>query len=589
MCVDVMRRAVLLSAIVIAATRGSFAQPPVPGPPAGGSQPRDQRPVSAQAGTAIVRGRVVAADTGRPLRRARITLNAPELGRDGRTTSTNLDGRYEITELPAARYTIRVTRSGFLPLQYGQRRPLEQGKPLQVHDKQLLDRIDFALPRSSVISGRITDELSDPVAEVQVFAMRLAYFQGRRRLIPASSPTRTDDAGEYRLVGLVPGAYYVMAQLRETWTVTENGVEDMMGYATTYYPGAGALADARRIMVGVGQETSNTNFPLMPGRAASVSGTAFDSLGRPLGGRNVAMVQLVFGPTGGSFMLGGSASSAADGTFTIKNIPPGQYKLQVQAVADPFAPRGAQEVASIAVSLDGADLKDLVLTTSVGWTMSGHMSADGAMPPDTLRDRFRVAARPVDQDSSPGPPPPPPPPGGGGPGIPDSGRVKDDWTFSASGVHGAARLRVAVADGWSVKAILHDGRDITDAPVEKKSGEELTGVEVIVTSRVTTVSGQLVDGKGIPLTDGTVIVFADDSTKWFEESRWIRAVRPDQQGQYQIKGLPPGDYLAVAVDYVEDAIWNDAEYLESIRRYGQKVTLNESAAITLSLKLVTPE
>jgi hypothetical protein len=45
--------------------------------------------------TAILRGRVVTADTGRPLRRARITTVAAELGQDSRkSTSTSLDGRY---------------------------------------------------------------------------------------------------------------------------------------------------------------------------------------------------------------------------------------------------------------------------------------------------------------------------------------------------------------------------------------------------------------------------------------------------------------------------------------------------------------
>ena len=88
-------------------------QPP---PNAQGAPPRDARP-AAQAGTAVVRGRVVAADTGKPLRRARVTLSGAELGREGRSTSTSLDGRFEIAELPAGRYTIRVSRSGYLPLQ----------------------------------------------------------------------------------------------------------------------------------------------------------------------------------------------------------------------------------------------------------------------------------------------------------------------------------------------------------------------------------------------------------------------------------------------------------------------------------------
>jgi hypothetical protein len=145
-----------------------------------------------------------------------------------------------------------------------------------------------------------------------------------------------------------------------------------------------------------------------------------------------------------------------------------------------------------------------------------------------------------------------------------------------------------VPDGWTVKQILHDGRDVADTPIESKSGDVLSGVQVVVSNRVTRISGQLVDTKGAPLVDGTVIVFADDSAKWSDDSRWVRAVRPDQDGRYQIQGLPPGDYLAVAVDYVEDGIWNDAEYLESIRRYAQKVTLGEAEMRALALEPVTP-
>ena len=68
----------------------------------------------------------------------------------------------------------------------------------------------------------------------------------------------------------------------------------------------------------------------------------------------------------------------------------------------------------------------------------------------------------------------------------------------------------------------------------------------------------------------------------------MRAVRPDQKGQYQLKGLPPGEYLAVAVDYVPDGMWNDPAYLESLRRYGQTLTLAEGSSTTLSLKLSNP-
>ena len=101
-------------------------------------------------------------------------------------------------------------------------------------------------------------------------------------------------------------------------------------------------------------------------------------------------------------------------------------------------------------------------------------------------------------------------------------------------------------------------------------------------------SGQLTDDKGAPATDGTIIVFANDADKWAEDSRFVRSARPDQEGKYQIRGLPPGDYLAVAIDYVEEGMWNDPEYLDSVRRYGQRLKLGENGTQAVALKLVMP-
>ena len=140
-----------------------------------------------------------------------------------------------------------------------------------------------------------------------------------------------------------------------------------------------------------------------------------------------------------------------------------------------------------------------------------------------------------------------------------------------------------------VKSILHDGRDITDMPLDLKSGETLSGVQIVVTNHVSTVTGQLTDAKGFPLTDATILVFADDAAQWADDSRAVRAVRPDQQGQYQVKGLPSGAYLAMALEYVEDGTWNAPEFLESLRRYALRVTVADATVQTIAWKLVTLE
>jgi len=69
----------------------------------------------------------------------------------------------------------------------------------------------------------------------------------------------------------------------------------------------------------------------------------------------------------------------------------------------------------------------------------------------------------------------------------------------------------------------------------------------------------------------------------------VRSARPDQQGQYQIRGLPAGEYLAVAIDYVQEGMWNDPEFLESLRRYAQRVTISEGNGVSLALKLTAVE
>ena len=573
-----------LAAPLFAAAQGVTNQqiqsgqaPRGPGP---GGPPRDAR-LPAQTGTAVVRGRVFAADTGKPLRRARIMLQAPELGGENRTTSTNAEGKFELKDLPAARYNIVVSRSGYLQLRYGQRRPFEAGKLLQVTDKQRVDNVDFALPRMSLITGRVFDETGDPISGVRVFAMRSVYFEGKRRLVPvANGPLAlTDDAGQYRILGLAPGNYFVMADLRETWTVTEGDTEQVMGYAPTYFPGATGVTDARRVTVGIGQEASNTDFALIPGRAVSVSGMAVDSQGRPLVGRQMGLGQEWRGPGFGMmFQNGSGATVAADGTFTMKSVAPGPYTVSVRSAIDV---NGAtvQETASLPIIVSDAPIDNVMLQTSSGWSVSGQITTDTGAAPAVPNERVQIAPRAVTGGVS---------PLGPGPGNSDSGRVKEDWTFTVTGVFGAARLRATLPDGWAMTSILHDGRDVTDTAFELKSGEVLSGVQVVLTNRVNGIGGQVVDDKGTPLADGTIMVFATDSEKWSEDSRFVRSARPDQQGSYQIRGLPPGAYLAVAIDYVEDGMWNDPEYLESIRRYGQKVTLGEADAQTMTLKLMSP-
>ena len=536
--------------LALAAT--AAAQTPPPPPPTG---------------TAFVRGRIVAGDTGKPLRRARVSFASIEFPGQPRSVTTNADGRYEMKDLAAGRYNISADRSGYLTLRYGQRRPLEAARPLQVADKQTIERVDFSLPRTGLITGRVLDEIGDPVAGAQVFALRSEFWLGRRQLVPSGPSGRTDDTGQYRITGLAPGSYIVRATTRETWTVTRGGKKELMSFAPTYFPGTPDVRVAQRVAVGLGQQLSAIDIAFVPGKTVSVSGTAVDTRGQPLA--NIFLAQTTVGPNGGTAGGAGSAVVAPDGTFRIKDVQPGEYTLMAA---------GSNQVARRPIVVASDDVEGVALVAAVTWSATGVVTSESGEPPTVSRDRVRISANMLSTT-----------PGMGMQGEPDYRQVlNDDWTFSLSGISGPMRFRVQLPDGWAVKSVLYKGRDITEAAVEPGANEDaISGVEVVLTSTVTTVSGQLVDRQGVPL-DGTIVVFSSDSEKWTDGSRFIRATRPDQFGQYHINGLPPGDYLAVALDYVQDGVWNDPEYLESIRRGGQRLTLKEGGSTTISPRLATP-
>ncbi len=516
--------------------------------------------VGEKKGTAAIRGRVTTIDN-RPLRRVRITVAAAELT-ESRSVSTNGQGIYEVKDLPAGRYTITATRSGYLVLRYGQRRPREAGRPVQLADGETIEHIDFALPRMAVIAGRVADEIGEPAANVTVFPMQMRYFRGKRRLVPLGSGARTDDTGQYRLIGLEPGDYWVMAWTRETWPM-EGNPQESIGYAYTYFGGTANFADAQRIKVAFGQEVSAVDFSLVPGRVATISGTATTASGLPLGGEDISLAQEFSGPSFSSMFGWGGTKVNPDGTFTIKNVPPGEYKLSVRSPGDKDRP---PEGAAITVTVSGPDLEGVTLVTGATGSIAGRIVTDtGELPP--FGSKARVAAQPVDRTNT------------YQTFSEDNGRVRDDGSFEVTGAIGPVQISLfPIPNGWTIKSIDYDGHDFSVLPLEVKNGQKLEGITIVLSNKLPTVAGTLTDEKLKPA-EGTVILFPEDTARWTDNARSIRTARPDQSGRFEFQLIPAGDYLLSAVEYVQDGDWFDPEFLQELREHARKISVVEQGAV----------
>src|SRR4029079_10777733 len=140
--------------------------------------------------------------------------------------------------------------------------------------------------------------------------------------------------------------------------------------------------------------------------------------------------------------------------------------------------------------------------------------------------------------------------------------------------------------GWVLKSVRFNGEDVTDRGIDFKPGDEVNGIEIELTNKQTSITGSVTGENSQPAKDYTVVIFPADQQKWtLSQNRYIATSRPDQEGRFRIGNLPPGEYYAIAVDYVAQGEWRDPEWMARAAKKATKFTLDEGGSKTLDLKL----
>ncbi|HEX5070259.1 MAG TPA: carboxypeptidase-like regulatory domain-containing protein [Vicinamibacterales bacterium] len=566
-----------------------------------------QAPPQPAVGSGSIAGIVSAADTGRPLRRVRVTLTNSETNASFGTAVTDLEGRFRFEKLPAAPLTLKAARNGYLDVTFGQKKPGSgrAGTSIQLADGQKIDNIQMQMPRGGVISGSVVDEVGDPVQGVPMRVWRYTIRNGARELTATANSGTTDDRGQYRVSGLVPGDYIVCAVPRDELVTLAAQYDSLMArvaeieasraqqtarggpppppsppasligprpgdpqesYIMVCGPNTTRMADATTISLDVGEERPGNHIQLQLLPIARVSGRVVWNDGKlPIAGGSGGstadtQVHLVDAAAPNSPAGPRVIHVKADGSFAFTSVYPGVYRLEAHA---DVPMQGAPNImtplwASQEISVSGQPVSDVTLSMSHGMNVSGRVVIEGGSGVDL--SRLRITAVPAG-------------PQYGEFEIPPA-TVAPDGRFTITGVvPGTYRIGSRGSGGGVIKSSVFAGVDTLDVPIEVKAGEHVSGGVLTAIPRFAEITGLLQDGAGKPVPGFTVIVFPLDQRYWTPGSRRVQAARPGTDGRFTLRNLVAGEYRLAAVTDIETGEWFDPAVLRTLLPAAVAITL----------------
>jgi hypothetical protein len=247
-----------------------------------------QQPAADAAKGAVITGQAVNSKTGEPVRRVSLTLRPMGSASGGGmmgpgaaapyAATTDAEGKYRIEKIEPGTYMLFAERQGFVRQQYGgPSTGMGLGTPLQIAAGQELKEINLKLIPHAVITGRVLDEEGEPVARVQVQAMRRRYMQGKAQLMPTGGGM-TNDVGEFRLADLAPGRYWVSAMSQGRMRMSMEGParnpdnKPEEDYVLTYFPSTADQSGARALDLEAGQQLPGIDIHLQKGAVYRVRG-----------------------------------------------------------------------------------------------------------------------------------------------------------------------------------------------------------------------------------------------------------------------------------------------------------------------------
>jgi protocatechuate 3,4-dioxygenase beta subunit len=532
--------------------------------------------------TSSIAGTVVKEPGSEPLKKVLVQVIAESQG-PSYTAATDADGHFRVDDVAPGRYRIFLERIGFAGVNGHVLK--SDVNVLTVQAGQPVEDLLFRMLPTAVISGRVTDEDGDPMPQVRIFAQKKTPGKTARVGVGTAG---TNDLGEYRLAGLFPGEYWIVAMpppdfrdysrdnSRDNERQPKKSPADgdqsdrppETRYVTTYYPGTYDALQASAVKLKAGDEMP-VNFTLVPARTYRVRGVV---TGAATGQKPA--VEL-FSKTGDSIRVNAD-EIGPDGQFEVRGVAPGSYVLRTSSGTETQSLTGHQDINVVSADVDG-----LKLTPAPAFAISGHLHPDGVASADLTQYVVNLRLTELPED----------------PGFfmsPDffgsNAPVDRLGNFEWKNVNpGNYIVQVYGSDPQSnfyLKTVTLGGQDV--AAGFTASGP--AALEVLVSSRAGIVEGTVIETEkekdvadAHPAANATVVAVPEEKYRKIPDR--FASGTTDQHGRFSIRGLAPGSYTLYAWQDLDDAVWHDADFLKSQEANGTAVKVDEGSNQKVELKL----
>jgi protocatechuate 3,4-dioxygenase beta subunit len=521
-----------------------------------------------------VQGKVVQEPGGQGIRKVIVQLkNASGNSSQDCVTATDSAGQFKIEGVAPGEYSVSVMRSGFVALS-----KKEQEATITLQAGQDVTGLVYKMQAAGVITGKIVDADGDPVPSVAVVAKTIGKVAAGMNGGPNEGDAGqavTNDLGEFRIANLPAGQYVVRAQGAENTGPAPNPADrghqrEGAVYAPTFYPGTFDEKQATPVHVIAGG-TALANFNMVTSRSYHVSGVV-------VGAGNARMMHLILTSKSGQVEQQGLQEG---GQFDFPNVLPGTYVarvIEVNMSAGEQAPQMKMYTISTPIVVNTADVTGLQLQAESGGMVSGKFRAEG--DEQIAWAEMLVTLRPVAESGEDLP--------GMEMGFVNGNVVslKGDGTFEIKDVAaGNYQLEIGARAekfrDYYTKSVMMSGRDVADTgfPV---NGE--TAVEVLVSAKGASIEGMVMDSKGEPAAQATVVTVPSSGKLGRPDS--YQAEKADEKGHFWLRGMNPGEFVVVALENMTEDV-RRPEFLQKYDGRGERVELQEGDKKSVKLVVVS--